>query len=55
VENEDRRNRTEEPGIATRRIQESSLLFLKALHWLRLTLHEMTPVQMLRVVRGIGS
>lgn len=44
----------EEPGIAALRIHESSL-FLKALHWLGLTLHEMTPVQMLRVVRGAAG
>lgn len=45
----------EEPGIAALRIQESRLLFLKALHWLGLTLHEMPPVQMLRVVRGAAG
>ncbi len=41
-----------EPGMAALGIQETSLLFLKALRWLGLTLHGMTPVQMLRVVRG---
>lgn len=45
----------EEPGIAALGIRESSLLFLKALRWLRLTLHGTTPVQMLRVVRGAAG
>lgn len=45
----------EEPGIAALGIWESSLLFLKALRWLRLTLHGTTPVQMLRVVRGAAG
>lgn len=44
-----------EPGIAALGMQESSLMFLKALRWLGLTLHGMTLVQMLRVVRGASG